>query len=97
MGWSVCPDERRCTGAVEEISSGTGAAGALFENLTGPSSYDTFLGSQVEAEEQPDIAESFEIEAVPTFLILQVEYTGCDSLALLIPCTVFRATRCWLG
>lgn len=96
MGWSVCPDERRCTGAVEEISSGTGAAGASLENLRRPSC-DTFSELQVEAEEQPDIAESFEIEAVPTFLILQVEYTGCDSLALLIPCTVFRATRCWLG
>jgi hypothetical protein len=27
---------------------------------------------QVEAEEQPDISESFEIEAVPTFIVLQV-------------------------
>ena len=93
----MCPDERRCTGAVEEISSGTGAAGALFENLTGPSSYDTFLGSQVEAEEQPDIAESFEIEAVPTFLILQVEYIGYVPLTLLIPYGVIRATHYWLG
>jgi len=92
MGYSVCPDERRCTGAVEEISSGTGAAGALLEILR-RSSCDIFLGLQVEAEEQPDIAESFEIEAVPSFLILQVEYVGCVSLALLISCTVFRATR----
>jgi len=28
--------------------------------------------TQVEAEEQPDIAESFDIEAVPAFIILQV-------------------------
>jgi len=92
----VCSDERRCTGAVEEISSGIGAAGASLENLTRPSC-DTFLGLQVEAEEQPDIAESFEIEAVPTFLILQVGYSGCVLLTLLIPCTVIRATPYWLG
>lgn len=27
---------------------------------------------QIEAEEQPDVAESFDIEAVPTFLVLRV-------------------------
>lgn len=32
----------------------------------------TFLDLQVEAETQADIAESFEIEAVPTFLLLRV-------------------------
>lgn len=47
----------------------------------------------MEAEEQSDIAESFEIEAVPTFLILQVEYMGCAPLTLLIHCTVIRATH----
>jgi hypothetical protein len=27
---------------------------------------------QIEAEEQPDVADSFDIEAVPTFLFLRV-------------------------
>ena len=88
----MCPDERCRTGAGEEISPCTGAAGALLENLRVPS-YNIFLGLQVEAEEQQDIAESFEIESVPTFLLLQVEYVGRAPLTLLIPCTVIRATR----
>lgn len=35
--------------------------------------------TQVEAEEQPDIAESFDIEAVPAFIILQVRMCWNDS------------------
>lgn len=74
MGRTVCPDEHRCRGAIKEVSAGPGTEGTL---PTSPeaSPSDAFLVSQVEAEEQADIAESFNIEAVPTFLILRVEYT----------------------
>ena len=44
-----------------------------------------------------DIAESFEIDSVPTFLILQVEYMGHTLLILLIFYTVTRVTNYWHG
>jgi len=49
--------------------------------------YTTVLVLQVQAEEQADIAESFEIEAVPTFLILRGHtlldrINGADAAAL---------------
>jgi len=49
--------------------------------------YPELLTLQVAAEEQPDVAESFEIEAVPTFIILQghtllSRINGADAAAL---------------
>ena len=40
----------------------------------------------IEAEEQPDIAESFDIEAVPTFLLLRVSPDDIHLLLLLPGC-----------
>jgi len=59
--------------------------------------YPQALVLQVEAEEQADIAESFDIEAVPTFLILQVEYKGHVSSTPLISCMDIRAIHCSRG
>ena len=80
----MCQDECHRGGAIEEVSSGTGVAGMSFTNLRVPSR-DTFLNPQVEAEEQADIAESFDIDVVPTFLILQVRTPtySVDSVYLL--------------
>lgn len=36
--------------------------------------YQQLLSLQIEAEEQSEIAESFEIESVPTFIVLRVRY-----------------------
>lgn len=51
----------------------------------------------MEAEEQADIAESFDIEAVPTFLILQVEYMGHVLSTPLIYYMAIRVTNYWRG
>ncbi len=47
--------------------------------------YQQLLSLQIEAEEQSEIAESFEIESVPTFIVLRVRYTSTSSLRISPP------------
>lgn len=43
--------------------------------------YKQLLSLQIEAEEQVEISESFDIESVPSFIVLQVRYTLRESFA----------------
>jgi thiol-disulfide isomerase/thioredoxin len=49
--------------------------------------YEQLLSLQIEAEEQVEISESFDIESVPSFIVLQVRYTFTSSSGIvrLIP------------
>jgi hypothetical protein len=44
--------------------------------------YEQLLSLQIEAEVHSEIAESFDIESVPAFLILRVRYTFTSSLRI---------------
>ena len=50
--------------------------------------YEKLLSLQIEAEAQSEIAESFEVESVPTFIVLRVRYpfTSSPRIIPLKPC-----------
>lgn len=86
MGCTVQADERGRRRTCEEVPRSAGSAGAFCpsrasiphprSDLPGHSPRIGLspLSRQVEAETQSDIAESFEVEAVPTFVILRVRH-----------------------
>jgi thioredoxin-like negative regulator of GroEL len=58
--------------------------------------YEKLLVLQVEAEEQEDISESFEIENVPTFVVLRVQsFSYRPIFRCLTRLVRHRATLCW--
>lgn len=69
MGRSMRRDEQSGWRVGEKVPSGFSFAGAC-KNFPWCTILD--WDCQVDADEQEDIAESFEIEAVPTFIILRV-------------------------